>query len=288
MRIIICLYCILFLIGCCSCGKNEAKRKASYALNPSEVNFLSNKFKLTDRNDYTFLGAMNAIIDTMLTVKPGVRFVIESNFTEDLMPDGNGNGQQIIEAQKLLANYWGVQFIDISTKLGLAKRGKINTLQHFIKDGTHPADYPDWDVTDSVPGFTAVNQIARFVAEELRPNFADWSDKRILYLGTSIPAGYPYEDNPKAQYPMVIAEILGCECDNLSVSSSVVRAKKVDGTPIPDYHTPFLSLKSHVNYRNSLIDIIDKYDLVVFSHGRNDFVLDATDYNLGEWDLTLD
>lgn len=117
--------------------------------------------------------------------------------------------------------------------------------------------------------------------------FSNWTGKRILYIGTSIPAGHPYEDNPKAQYPKVIAEILGCQCDNMSVSSSVVRLNKVDGSPIPSKHAPFLNLKSSINYRNSLIEIIDKYDLVVFSHGRNDFQLDSTDFNIMEWDLTL-
>ena len=231
-----------------SCTQNEPTRKASFkTVNPATSDTINYKFKLTDRNDNTFIGSMNIVIDAMLEKKPRIKFVIESNFTEDLMPNGNGNGQQVIEFQKLLANYWGVQFIDISSKLGYVKRGSINTLQTFIKDGTHPADYPDWDVdNDGRPQFTAVNLIARYVANELKPLFDDWTGKRILYIGTSIPAGHPYEDNPKAQYPKVIAEILGCQCDNMSVSSSVVRLNKVDGSPIPSKHTPFLNLKSSI------------------------------------------
>ena len=245
------------------------------------------RFKLTDRNDNTFIGAMNTVLDAMLASKTGIKFVIESNFTEDLMSNGNGSGRKIIEFQRLLASYWGVQFIDISSKLGFVKRGTTNTLQYFMKDGTHPANYPDWDVIDGIPQFTAVNMIARYVANELKPIFSDWTGKRILYIGTSIPAGNPYEGNVKAQYPKIIADILGCQCDNKAVSGSVVRIKRVDGSLIPTAHSPFLSLNSSINYKNSLVNVIDNYDLVVFSHGRNDFQLDGTDFNIDNWNLTL-
>ena len=262
-------------------GKVQRKIKSASSTS------IAPKFKLTDRNVNTFIGSMNTVLDAMFAARSNARFVIESNFTEDLMSNGNGSGRKIIEFQKLLASYWGVQFIDISSKLGLVKRGTINTLQTFIKDGTHPADYPTWDVTNGTPNFTAVNMIARFVADELRPNFEDWTGKKILYIGTSIPAGYPYTSNPLAQYPKIIARLLGCECDNKAVPGSVVRLTKVDGTPIPAAHAPFLSLDSSVNYMNSLVNIIDNYDLVVFSHGRNDFQLDGTDYDLNMWDLSL-
>lgn len=298
----------------------------------------SNLFKLTNRNDNTFIGSMNTVIDAFLAKKPNLKIIIESNFTEDLMPDGNGSGRKIIEMQRLLANYWGVHFIDISSKLGLVKRGTMNTLQTFIKDGTHPADYPTWDVTGGTPNFTAVNLIARCVADEIKYLFDDWANIYGVCAGTSIPAGYPYTGNPNAQYPLIVADILGCQIKNIAVSGSVVRVKKVDGTPITSDHAPFLSLSSPVNYYRSvvllLLGITDKGskptsseitsitdaaigdfylaldfnvyflfdgttwynmgaikprepDFVWFSHGRNDFQLDGIDFNIGNWDLTL-
>lgn len=324
-------------------------------LKDDEVAFVSNKFvdkivkvkesyqatrfNLTDRNDNTFIGSMNTVIDAFLAKKPNLKIIIESNFTEDLMPNGNGNGRKIIEFQKLLANYWGVQFIDISSKLGLVKRGTINTLQTFIKDGTHPADYPIWDVDGGGnPRFTAVNAIARYVADEMKPLFDDWSNIYGVCIGTSIPDGYPYTGNPNAQYPLIVANRLGCQIKNIAVSGSVVRVKRVDGSLIPSDNTPFLSLDSSVNYYRSvvllLLGITDKGskptsgeitsitdaevgdfyraadfnvyflwdgttwynmgstkprepDFVWFSHGRNDFQLDDTDFDINTWNLTL-
>lgn len=239
-------------------------------------------FSLSERNTNTFIGSMNIIIDSIRSKSPDVKIVVISNFTEDLNAEiegviGNGNGKPIIELQEAFAEYHNFPFLDLSKKLNLHLNDSVKTLTQLVPDGTHPAS----DVN-----FKVINVIADSCAHFLKPIFDNWENKRIAWYGTSIPAGYPYEDNPSAQYPKVVGKILGCSVDNYSVSSSLVRLTDVDKKSVSKDRPSFLDTSNDINYMNKLVKLFGtekQPDLIILDYGRNDFVQDQTDFDISKW-----
>ena len=146
----------------------------------------------------------------------------------------------------------------------------------------------DLDITDEDN-----NSLVEFANGHLRTRNFDsrfvlqskWRYKKIAWYGTSIPAGYPNQNNQDVYaYPNIIASILGATIFNKCVPNGVVRSTRYDGTPLSGNRTnlSFTKTTSAINYQNSMLDLIgtpDEPDLFVFDYGVNDIGEDATELN---------
>lgn len=111
-----------------------------------------------------------------------------------------------------------------------------------------------------------------------------WTNKRIVWYGTSIPAGYPFEnDKENYAYPNKIAAMLGANILNYCVPNGVIRSAKADGSSMGGRdNLSFTNLSSAINYQNSMLDLLgtsNEPDLFVFDYGVNDMDADASDIN---------
>ena len=116
-----------------------------------------------------------------------------------------------------------------------------------------------------------------------------WKNKTIAWYGTSIPAGYPNQNNQSIYaYPNIIARMLGANILNFCVPNGVIRATRHDGSPLsnPRLNLSFTKLTSQINYQNSMLDLLEtdnEPDLFVFDYGVNDFGEDDS-----EWQQPID
>lgn len=111
-----------------------------------------------------------------------------------------------------------------------------------------------------------------------------WKGKKIVWFGTSIPAGYPHDnDQENYAYPNKIASMLGADILNYCVPNGVIRSAKSDGSSMGGRDVlSFTNLSSGINYQNHMLDLIgtnDEPDLFVFDYSVNDMDADATDIN---------
>lgn len=110
-----------------------------------------------------------------------------------------------------------------------------------------------------------------------------WKGKKIAWYGTSIPAGYPNQNNQDVYaYPNIIASKLGASIQNYCVPNGVVRSAKSNGATLTDGcdALSFTKTSSAINYQNSLVNLIgtdNEPDLFVFDYGVNDYGQDETD-----------
>lgn len=110
-----------------------------------------------------------------------------------------------------------------------------------------------------------------------------WNGKKIAWYGTSIPAGYPNQNNQNVYaYPNIIASKLGASIQNYCVPNGVVRSAKSNGATLTDGcdALSFTKTSSAINYQNSLVNLIgttNEPDLFVFDYGVNDYGQDKTD-----------
>ena len=231
------------------------------------------KTYIDTRNINTYVGASNFLIDKLLEAKPTAKFIFITHFTED-GAEGNRHLKTLIDTQLKVAEYWGVQSVNLAETMGAVKKtGVKNTLVEFATDELHPATSQDlW----------SVNKIAQQIASEINGIYGDWTGKKIAWYGTSIAAGANLY-TPESQYPLVIANLLGCTTINYSKSGAKIRRGKTNGTPVS---TSFLDTSiSSWNYQKSIINLIgtaNEPDLFVFDFGINDWYIDSTDFqNVG-------
>jgi hypothetical protein len=244
------------------------------------------RWSVGDRNTNTYIGSMNTVIDAMLAANPKVEFAFVGIFSQDIRIGNGGNGcdgagRRLKNIQRTLAEYWGAQLIDMDV-FSLMKKGSVDTINTWIKDGVHPAAAPDWDVDENGNiRYSLVAKMGRRLAKELEYRFDDWQDRHVLWIGTSIPAGYG-GSGEASKYPSVVASLLGTSVTNKSQPGGCIRLTKMDGTACSN---SFLNTANSINYQNSLVDIVADYDLVVFDHGINDFANDPTDFDASLWKL---
>ena len=121
----------------------------------------------------------------------------------------------------------------------------------------------------------------------------DWTNKKIAWYGTSIPAGFPNQSN-QAQYgyPNLTADILGATCDNYCVAAGQIRANNSAGTDEVFATQSFSNIQyvTNINYQSKIINLIgtsDEPDLFVFDYSVNDYVHDPSDIdNVSGYDFT--
>ena len=136
---------------------------------------------------------------------------------------------------------------------------------------------------------------AKYLAAQLTSLFGDLKGVRILWIGTSIPAGNTYGYARGEEYPLLIQNITGCIMDNASYPGSYLRkynpafiGNKLDGKPIltgswnyntSEGNTKFLSLEGILKKINT----IEGPDIIVFDHGIND-EWGSKEWALYDWD----
>jgi hypothetical protein len=228
-----------------------------------------------DRN--TFVGATNYVVDKILDSLPAARIVFVTHYAKDTRT-------QLVNVQKAIANYWSFKLVNLADNLGYVQRDGNNLITDLIPDGVHPAG-------DFTAGNSAnIDRIAAYIAKDIAGVFLSWSGKKVSWHGTSIPAGYPFESEDNAQYPILAVEALGGTCVNLAKSSSLVRLAKYDGTANPEngardqFSNDTASYQTgRITYFNSIIPLIgtaNEPDLIVLDFGYNDYYSDSTDFDL--------
>ena len=220
------------------------------------------------RDINTYVGAQNHVIDMLVAAKPTAKFIFITHFTEDGAM-GNRGLKTLIDAQLKVAQYWGVQCVNLAQLMRATKKdSQTNTLHIFAPDELHPATRHDlW----------SVNEIANAIASQIKNMFPSWTGKKIAWYGTSIPAGHDL-GTEAAQYPKIISTLLGCVVNNYSVSGARIRRGKTDGTLIG---ISFLDVTQIQNYKTKMLDLIgtaNEPDLFVFDFGINDWYQDNKDF----------
>ena len=220
------------------------------------------------RDINTYVGAQNHVIDMLIAAKPTAKFIFITHFTEDGAM-GNRGLKTLIDAQLKVAQYWGVQCINLAQLMRATKKdNQTNTLYIFAPDELHPATRHDlW----------SVQGIANEICGQIKNMFPSWIGKKIAWYGTSIPAGHDLYTEA-AQYPKIIAGILGCTVNNYSVSGARIRRGLTNGTPID---ISFLDITQTQNYQTKMLDLIgtaNEPDLFVFDFGINDWYQDNKDF----------
>jgi hypothetical protein len=232
-------------------------------------------------NQFTFIGSFSYVIKKLIQAKNGVRFGIVSHYSKDTRPN-------MYKAQKFLADYWSVPFIDLGNT-GFSEKQGINLRTALISDGIHPA----LDYNSTTGRSENVDRIAATYAQQIKLNFGDITGKRVATYGTSIPAGNPPaggEDNK--QYPKVaIQQILGGINDNYSIGGSVIRTYKSDGITLTGRSSFSDDITPNPNNYQTLM--VNKFGtanepfIVLFDFGYNDFDSDSTDINEMDFNTPL-
>lgn len=229
---------------------------------------------ISDRNDTTFIGSFNTILDALYKAKPKSRVAIISHFTSDGTLNGaDGYMQALINTQEALANYRSIYFMNLAKKMYYMNRDGINTLQAWIPDGVHPG-------SDSSQ--VAANDLTAQVIEFLRPIFgSNWTNKKVGLYGTSISAGYLGTGTNHAGWAKFIERAvvaLGGTVYNYASTGSVMRRRNTGGTLLSN---SFMDSANSWAYQNSIIAKIgtaQEPDLHIFEYGYNDFYWDASDF----------
>lgn len=232
--------------------------------------------KIDSRNIYTFIGAMNTVLDALFTAKPTARvLIIGHNTLSGLVPQSGEHFKLLVEAQQKLADYWGANYLPLWQKLNWKNNGSVNTFKTWCPDEIHP--YSNLTkVTTSLGQMSIADFIIHdFVKDALKPIFGDnWAGKKVATYGTSIPYG--------GKYTMLAANELGGVGFNYCSSGSYLRRGKTDNIPVTNSFTD----TADVTYRNyqkdmlALIGTANEPDLFVFDFGINDFNLDNSDFDI--------
>ena len=128
-------------------------------------------------------------------------------------------------------------------------------------------------------------QYATFLSSQLTSLFGDLKDKRILWIGTSIPAGNTYSFSSGQKYPEFIQEITGCRMTNKSKAGSYFRKynfynyKNKEGLtpPTSSWNTTKAEGNNTGFSIDDIRDIVNSADspyLVVIDMGINDYMSD--------------
>lgn len=117
------------------------------------------------------------------------------------------------------------------------------------------------------------------------------TNKKILWIGTSIPAGHPHTDQQDIwAYPNIIANRNGAKIYNKGVPGGYLRRYKSNGLDLPNPNLSFTNISASVNYQNTILDKIgttDEPDIIVFDYGVNDYAADPSDIdNYSNFDMT--
>ena len=147
----------------------------------------------------------------------------------------------LFEAQKAVADDWNFPFINVSNALGLGGNHPIpGTAKIWSETGSSDLTQKNVWMSDGVHpyhGEGLVDMYGRSIANQLAlisPSYHDgdgeetpsyWAGKRLLWMGTSIPAGSDPDagSGTGATYPTMVARQLGANVTNIAKGSSMLR-----------------------------------------------------------------
>jgi hypothetical protein len=179
-------------------------------------------------------------------------------------------------------------FIRITSQF--AGTGDLSSIQ--VEKGSHPTTYVSYQSYNAI---TKVNGVEVYpndakVLEKVNVLIANkWTGKKICWMGTSIPAGYPSSDKEKS-YPNLAAAKLGANIINESLASSLVRIATSAGLSMGSTFDGVSFGKTGAeltaggysaanSYESKMLSHLDA-DLFVFDFGFNDFSADSTNFNI--------
>lgn len=229
------------------------------------------RYSLSMRNNNTFVGAFNTVMDLIYAKNPRVRVTMITHNSESSLLGPYGH-KGCIEIQKKIANYWGLGICDLANNLGWINRDGVNTLTPNVPDNVHPG-------TDTT--MKSINNIAKYCTDFLKPIFGeDWTGKKVVWIGTSIPAGYPNNSDSNKRYPNIAVTTLGGVCNNLSQNSSSLRLHTTQGQWVTNKVTHSYLDETKTPNIWTVLDLFgtaNEPDLIVIDHGYNDYNLDQSD-----------
>jgi len=153
----------------------------------------------------------------------------------------------VFEAQKAIADDWHFPLINISNELGLGSKHQIpGTAKTWNTSGTTDLTQRGTWMSDAIHPFRGeglVDMFGRAIANQLAlisPSYHDgpgetspsyWAGKRLLWMGTSIPAGSDPDagSGTGATYPSLVATQLGATAINIARGSSMLRIASSTG-----------------------------------------------------------
>ena len=187
------------------------------------------------RDNKTFRGSYNIVLNSLFAIKPTAKVLMITHHTED-GEFKNKDLKKLINQQLEIAKFWNIPIVNLADNLGWVNKDNVNTLIANVPDMIHPA---------SNSSLTSIQDIKRLIIPVITPLLGNWTGKKIAWYGTSIPAGYPLFTTA-SKYPDQIALDLGATINNKALSSSNMRAFKVDGNGV---QFPFIDITVSSNYK---------------------------------------
>lgn len=179
-------------------------------------------------------------------------------------------------------------FIRITAQF--AGTGNLNTIQ--VEKGTHPTTfvaYEAFNAITKVNGSDVYSNDSKTI-EKVNVMIANkWTGKKVCWMGTSIPAGYPDTDKEKS-YPNRAAANLRMKIANESLASSLVRIATSNGQAMgPSFDGVSFGktgaelsaggYSASNSYETKMLSHLDA-DIFVFDFGYNDFRADSSNFNI--------
>lgn len=204
-----------------------------------------------------------------LIVKPkgvnSAKFAFSSVYTVATY-DKNGDFIETIGKTGGDVEYWETEF---SEEVEFIRHNRLNSQQSFIQFIKYLYYFPF-----------------------LKESSVQQPSKNIYAFGTSIPAGYPKQNDQNVwAYPNIVANRLKANIFNLCVPNGVIRSAKSDGTSMGSRDAlSFTNLSVANNYQTSIINKIgtsEEPDLITLEYSVNDYDADPTDINnFANFDMT--
>lgn len=135
------------------------------------------------------------------------------------------------------------------------------------------------DINTASVKFLKSNYILPWLKSE---NTSKLQGKKILWIGTSIPAGYPKQSDLNTwAYPNIIANRNKATIFNKSVPGGVIRKALSNGGSMGGADAlSFTNTASAINYQNTIISKIgtsEEPDIIVMDYSVNDYAVDKSD-----------
>lgn len=111
------------------------------AFNPNDS--FNVAMSIDSRDENTFIGAHNKIIDQMLSLKPDMKFSFITHFSNDNANPNIAKKQDFFKQMniviKAIADYWSAPILNLHEKTGYRNRSNFDSITPVMPDHIHPA-----------------------------------------------------------------------------------------------------------------------------------------------------
>lgn len=154
-------------------------------------------------------------------------------------------------------------------------------------NGTTFTPYSESNVINTVNSIAVDSKDTGLITDINVRTKSQWYGKKICWMGTSIPAGYPDTTNLKS-YPNLACGKIGATIINVAQPTSLVRIANSDGSPLlsgfgqvcfgmTGAELTTAGYSPTMSYETKMLGNIDA-DLFVFDFGYNDYSADSTNF----------